>query len=120
CYNTPDRGELGRERTMSTLRLHSILALLLFSACSAPARHAAPMSGSGDDDAIRLTSGEVVRGCILQEIGRQVVIERENAVSTYPRGSIYGIDYSRERWHERKSALQTPEPAPAPSRPSTT
>jgi hypothetical protein len=105
---------------MSTLRLHSIFTLLILAACSAPGRTATPMSGSGDDDAIRLTSGDVIRGRILEENGRQVVIERESVVSTYPRGSIYGIDYSKERWHERKQALHAPEPRrrrPAPRRP---
>jgi len=75
---------------MSTFARLSILALLTTAACSSTPRSAAP---SSDDDAIRLTSGEVVRGRIIEENGRQVVIERENVVSTFPRGAIFGIDY---------------------------
>lgn len=94
--------------------------VLLLAACSAPTRTATPMSGSPDDDAIRLTNGEVVRGRIVEENARQVVIERESAVSTYPRGAIFGIDYSKERWHERRQPLHASEPPPASARPSTT
>lgn len=105
---------------MSTLRSCSVFTLLALAACTPPSRSGPSTSGSGDDDAVRLTSGEVLRGRILEENGRQVVIERENVVSTYPRGSIYGIDYSKERWNDRKQPFQAPEPAPSSARPSTT
>jgi hypothetical protein len=107
---------------MSTLRLSSLFAILLAAACSAASRPSVPaaMEGGEGEDAIRLTSGEVVRGRILEETGRQVVIERESVVSTYPRAAIFSIDYSKERWHERKQTLHAaPEPAPT-SRPSST
>jgi len=102
---------------MSTFARLSILALLTTAACSSTPRSAAP---SSDDDAIRLTSGEVVRGRIIEENGRQVVIERENVVSTFPRGAIFGIDYSKERWNERSQPLPAADAPPASARPSTT
>src|SRR6185503_18535599 len=103
---------------MSTPRSCFVFTLLMLAACTASSRPAA--SSSGDDDAVRLTSGEVLRGRILEENGRQVVIERENVVSTYPRGSIYGIDYSKDRWHDRKQSFQAAEPTPPSARPATT
>jgi hypothetical protein len=78
------------------------------------------MSGSGDDDAIRLTSGDVIRGRIVEENARAVMIERENMVSSYPRGSIYGIDYSKKRWQDRRQSFAAAEPVPSSARPSTT
>ena len=109
---------------MSTLRLFSFSAILLActAACSGPSRSTTPaaMEGGEGEDAIRLTSGEIVRGRILEESGRQVVIERESVVSTYPRAAIFSIDYSKERWQERKQTLHsTPAPA-ATARPSST
>ena len=103
---------------MSTFRRISVSALMTLAACTSPSRASTPMSG--DDDAIRLTSGDVVRGRILEENNRQVVIERENVVSTYPRGSIYGIDYSKDRWNERKQPIAASDPAPSSARPATT
>jgi len=105
---------------MPTFRSCSVIALLMLAACAAPSRPSSSTSGSGDDDAVRLTSGEVLRGRILEENARQVVLERENVVSTYPRGSIYGIDYSKERWHDRKQPFQPTEQTPTSSRPATT
>src|SRR4051812_42527261 len=107
---------------MSTLRLCSAAALVLLASCAAPARspHPAPMDGSGTEDAIRLTSGDVVRGRIVEETSRQVVIEREHVVSTYPRAAVFSIDYSKERWQERRQALAPSDPPAASVRPSTT
>jgi len=106
---------------MSTLRA-AAAALLLLAACSAPARTAAPtsaMDGDGREDALRLTNGEVVRGRIVEETPRQVVIERESTVSTFPRAAIFSIDYSKERWQERRQTLRPAEP-PAAAPPSST
>ena len=105
---------------MPTFRWVSLSALLTLAACSAPSRLTTPMSGPRDEDAIRLTSGEVVHGRILEDTPRQVVLERESVVSTYPRAAIFGIDYSKERWHERKQALPAPEPAPSSAQPAAT
>src|SRR5207247_19282 len=103
-------------KAMSTLRVCSVLAAAILAAastmlsasCSAPARSSSPpaaMDGGGNEDAIRLSNGEVVRGRILEETPRQVVIERETVVSTYPRAAIFSIDYAKERWQERRQPL---------------
>jgi hypothetical protein len=110
---------------MPTLRVCSAAAILLIlAACStssrSPAPPAASMEGRDGEDSIRLTNGDVVRGRIVEENGRQVVIERESVVSTYPRAAIFSIDYSKERWQERKQPLQPSESASAAARPSTT
>ncbi|MBV8880432.1 MAG: hypothetical protein JO332_10740, partial [Planctomycetaceae bacterium] len=77
---------------MITLRVSSLLsALILLGACSASGRSAAPRAGSGDAkdglDAVRLVTGETVTGRILEDNGRQVVIDRETVVSAYPRSA---------------------------------
>jgi hypothetical protein len=110
---------------MATLRTSLILsALLLGSACSTPGRGSPPRAGAGDSkdglDAVRLVTGETVQGRILEDGGRQVVIERETVVSAYPRSAIFGIDYAKERWQERRAPLQTPEPSTDAAKPSTT
>jgi hypothetical protein len=102
----------------------SIAILLILAGCSGPSRTAASKSGDpenrGGDDTIRLTNGEVVRGRVVEENGRQVVIERESVVSTYPRGAIFSIDYSKERWQERKQPLSSTEEPAASAWPSST
>ena len=108
---------------MTTLRLCSATILLVFAACSAPARSSSPpaaMEGRDHEDAIRLTNGEIIRGRIVEETARQVVLERETVVSTYPRAAIFSIDYSKDRWLERKQPLQPSEPPAASARPATT
>jgi len=110
---------------MSTLRLASILtALALLGACTATGRGAPPHAGAGDApdarDTVRLTNGDVVQGRILEDNGRQVVIERESVVSTYPRAAIFSIDYAKARWQERSAPLQRPETPPDAARPATT
>ncbi len=110
---------------MATLRASlTLLALLLISACSTSGRGSAPRAGGGDAkdglDCVRLVNGESVQGSILEDNGRQVVIERETVVSTYPRGAIFSIDYSKERWQERRAPLQMPEASTESAKPSTT
>jgi hypothetical protein len=108
---------------MVTLRVCSALAALVaLASCSTAARPApcAAMDGRENDDALRLTNGEVVRGRVVEETARQVVIERENVVSTYPRAAVFGIDYSKERWNERRQPLLSSEAPASPTRPPTT
>jgi hypothetical protein len=78
------------------------------------------MDGRDGDDAVRLTNGDVIHGRIVEENGRQVVVERETVVSTYPRSAIFGIDYSKERWQERRQPLQSTDNPASAARPSTT
>ncbi len=110
---------------MSTLRVCSLLTTLaLLGACTTAGRGPAPHAGNGDtreaQDTVRLTNGDVVQGRILEDGGRQVVIERETVVSTYPRGAIFSIDYAKERWQERRAPLQMPETPTDTARPATT
>ena len=81
---------------MNRLKVCFMLALL--GACSTPGRGSAPHDGTGDardgQDTIRLVNGDVIQGRILEDGGRQVVIERASVVSTYPRSAIFSIDYS--------------------------
>jgi hypothetical protein len=110
---------------MSTLRVCSVVAILLIlAACSTAPRSSLPPSATAEgregEDSIRLTNGEVVRGRIVEETARQVVIERESVVSTFPRAAIFGIDYSKQRWQERKQPLQSSETASAAARPAST
>lgn len=109
---------------MTAFRGISVCLLLALAACSAPAaspRPAASPDPAGPDDAIRLTSGETVRGRILEETARHVILERENVVSSYPRAAIFSIDYAKDRWMERKqSALTAADPGPAAAQPSAT
>src|SRR6185295_13667742 len=105
---------------MTAFRGFSAAALILLAACTSPSRSAGPASdpGKGGEDAVRLTSGETVRGRILEETPRQVILERETVVSAYPRAAIFGIDYARDRWLERRqTALPAAEPPPAAARP---
>jgi hypothetical protein len=95
-----------------------LLALLLGCAAPRSATSPAAIEGGEGEDAIRLTSGEVVRGRIVEETGRQVVIERESLVSTYPRAAVFSIDYSKDRWQERKQTLHAAPAPAATSRPS--
>src|SRR5436190_11237770 len=110
---------------MEFLRASLLLsALALAGGCSTPARSAPPRAGTGDSkdglDAVRLVTGETVTGRILEENGRQVTIERETVVSTYPRSAIFSIDWSKERWQERRAPLQTPEPSSESAKPAAT
>src|SRR3954466_4408941 len=94
-------GRIREEKGMSRLKICLQLAMLaLLGACSTAGRGSAPHAGSGDardgQDTIRLVNGDVVQGRILEDSGRQVVIERESVVSTYPRSAIFSIDYSKE------------------------
>lgn len=95
---------------MTMLRASLFLSvLLLSSACSSPSRSSSSRAGYGDAtdglDCVRLVNGESIRGRILEDSGRQVVLERETVVSTYPRSAIFGIDYAKERWQERHEPL---------------
>ncbi|HZE98292.1 MAG TPA: hypothetical protein VE981_14775 [Planctomycetota bacterium] len=110
---------------MRAHRLCSILAVIaLNSACSSPGSSPPPRAGSGDArdglDSVRLVNGEVVKGRILEDTGRQVILERETVVSTYPRAAIFSIDWSKERWQERRAPLQSTEAPVEASRPATT
>ncbi|HVE41338.1 MAG TPA: hypothetical protein VNM14_15705 [Planctomycetota bacterium] len=108
---------------MFTLRVCSALAILVaLASCSTAARSAptVAMDGRENEDALRLSNGEVVRGRIVEETARQVVIERENVVSTYPRAAIFSIDYSKDRWNERRQPLLSSDTPAASSRPSST
>jgi hypothetical protein len=105
---------------MSTLRVCSVLATLaLLGACTTTGRGAAPHAGNGDardaQDTVRLTNGDVVQGRILEDSGRQIVIDRETVVSAYPRSAIFSIDYAK-----RAAPLQMPESVPDATRPATT
>ena len=82
-----------------------------------PAARGTPGTAS-PPDAIRLTSGEVVRGRIVEENARQVLLEREDRVSLYPRSVVAGIDYSKEGWRARSERLrpaESPASVPPPS-----
>src|SRR3982751_621362 len=105
---------------MFMLRLCAVLVTLaLFGACTTAGRGPAPHAGRGDapdaQDTVRLTNGDVVQGRILEDSGRQVVIDRENVVSTSPRGAIFSIDYAK-----RGAPLQLPEAPAEPLRPAGT
>ena len=80
-------GRTREEKGISRLNLCSLLAMLaLLGACSTAGRGSAPHAGTGDardgHDTVRLVNSDVVQGRILEESGRQVVIERESVVST--------------------------------------
>src|SRR3982750_1759943 len=87
-------GRTREEKGMSRLNVCFQLAMLaLLGACSTPGRGSSPHAGTGDardgQDTGRLVNGDVVQGRILEDSGRQVVIERESVVSTYPRPAIF-------------------------------
>jgi len=110
---------------MSRLNLCLLVAILaLLGACSTAGRGSPPHAGTGDardgQDTVRLVNGDVVQGRILEDSGRQVVIERESVVSTYPRSAIFSIDYSKQGWQDRRAPLQSPETPPEAAKPSTT
>ena len=118
-------GSIREEKGMSRLKVCFQIAMLaLLGACSTPGRGSAPHAGAGDtrdgQDTVRLVNGDVVQGRILEDSGRQVVIERASVVSTYPRSAIFSIDYSKEAWQDRRAPLQTPEAPADAAKPSTT
>lgn len=76
------------------------------------------MEGRGTEDVVRLTNGEVVKGRILEENARTVVVERDDRVLTLPRAAVYSIDYSRDSWKERNAPLRESEAAPSSPRPA--
>ena len=104
---------------MGRLTLSSLIVLALLSACSSP-RGSTPSRAADGQDSVRLVNGETVQGRILEDNGRQVVIERETVVSTYPRNAIFSIDYAKERWQERRAPLQTTEAPVEAARPANT
>ncbi len=102
-------------------------AIAVLAACAGGSGSAVSPSGGGADrraeaqsspDVVRLTSGEVVRGRVVEENGRQVVVERDDRVSMYPRSAVSGIDYSKDGFRARSERLRPPE-APAGSVPPT-
>ena len=98
-----------------------VTGLLLLGACSGSSKSAEPRPGGSReaDDVVRLTNGDVVRGRIVEETASHVVVERDDSVSSHPRGTVYGIEYAKDRYRERAQPLRAAE-APAPStRPAT-
>jgi hypothetical protein len=99
---------------MDMIRVASVLSLAFLAACTipssgAPAGAAAPPAAeppAPGQDALRLTTGEVVRGRILEETPRSVTIDRGDYTSTYPRTAIASIDATKQR------PLPTPPLAP--------
>lgn len=78
----------------------------------------AMMDGRGTEDVVRLTNGEVIKGRVLEENARSVVVERDERVMTLPRAAVYSIDYSKESWKERNarlSATDAPLEGPRPA-----
>jgi hypothetical protein len=83
-----------------------------------PSMAPAMMEGRGTEDVVRLTNGEVIKGRILEENTRNVVIERDERVVTVPRAAVYSIDYSKESWkekHARLSPAEDPAEGPRPA-----
>lgn len=93
-----------------------VLGLALAACAGRPAP--ALMEGRGTEDVVRLTNGEVIKGKILEENSRSVVVEREERVVTVPRAAVYSIDYSRESWKEKNSRLNAADTSADGPRPA--
>ena len=97
----------------------AVFGMSMTACAGSPARPAALMEGRGTEDVVRLTNGEVVKGRIIEETTRSVVVERDERVMTLPRAAVYSIDYSKESWRERNASLKAAEPAVEGPRPAT-
>lgn len=69
--------------------------------------------GAADPDVVRLTNGEVVRGRVVEENSRQVLVDRDSHVSMYPRSAVYSVDYSKDGRAARGEKLRPSEAPPA-------
>ncbi len=98
-----------------------VVGLLSLAACSGSSKSAEPStSGRREaDDVVRLTNGDVVRGRIVEETGSHVVVERDDRVSSHPRGTVYGIEYAKDRYRERAQPLRAAEAPSTGTRPAT-
>ena len=97
--------------------MRTAIVLLLGVSTTACAGRSSPamMEGRGTEDVVRLTNGEVIKGRILEENARSVVVERDERVVTLPRAAVYSIDYSKESWKERTTRLEPAAEGPRPS-----
>ncbi len=98
-----------------------VLGMSMAACAGSPARTStapALMEGHGTEDVVRLTNGEVLKGRILEENARNVVVERDERVVTVPRAAVYSIDYSKESWKEKNARLSASEVAPEGARPA--
>ncbi|HYE99025.1 MAG TPA: hypothetical protein VEJ18_08945, partial [Planctomycetota bacterium] len=98
---------------VSTLLLASALA-----ACAAPA--ASLMDGRSADDAVRLLNGDVLRGRIVEDDGRQIVLERDDRFVTVPRATVHSVEYSKDSYRERTQPLRLAEAPSEAVRPAST
>src|SRR5688500_18925111 len=101
-------------RTLSTASL-----ALALTACAGARTAPVLMEGKSTEDVVRLTNGEVIKGKVLEENPRQVIVERDERVVTLPRAAVYSIDYAKESWREKNARMSASEPPPSP-RPAST
>jgi hypothetical protein len=100
------------------LRWSAVAGLLALAACGTPGG-TLPPGGAPGEDVVRLTSGETVRGRIVEEDARRVLVERDDRVLALPRGAVYSVDYSRESFaRARTPELRAAGPASGPARPA--
>lgn len=96
-------------RTLATASL-----ALALTACAGARTAPVLMEGKSTEDVVRLTNGEVIKGKVLEENPRQVIVERDERVVTLPRAAVYSIDYAKESWREMNARMSTSEPPPSP------
>jgi hypothetical protein len=94
-----------------------IVGLFFLGACSGSSRSPETGGRSSSEDVVRLTNGDVVRGRIVEESASHVVVEREDSVSSHPRGTVYAIEYAKDRYPTQP--LRTAQAPAGSTRPAT-